>query len=800
MASRVWNSSGSTDMNDGANYTGSGALLVTDDLVFDNTSVINTTATGNLAVKSITVSSNYTGTFNDGGYVLSTSGAIAIDSGGAVTCTGTLTITGDSNFSFNCSGTATTSDCSIDLQGSSTFSNAKTSNQFKSLTCSASGKTTVYSISAVTYLLSITFGGGTFTLNTALRLNPTVDYTFNPGSTTISGTGSIIFTTSGAITLTINATTVTLDGSVQILSGTSGSSIVNLAGDLFASCSIYIFKNAIGAFTFNTNGYSLSTLSDLNIGNNNATGTFTFNAGSSDIACYSFTGTEFNTINNIVNLNTSSWTVKSNFIIGSNCTWNPGTASMSTTTNNVTITSNGKSLHDLTINNSGKTVDLNDALNLTGDLTVSAGTFDSDAFNVTIAGDVAINGTSTFEVLGSACTFGGDYTTATGTTITSTGATFAFTKDGAVLNTGGKALPQCTFNNNAVINNSCTIFRIIWGVDGKTLTFEAGKTFTISNLTASNWNGSAASLNALRSTTPDTQFTLAIPNAVTLTYMNPRDCIITGFEINVMDGTSVDGGNTFDWDFPPVNSVIAFIESAHGITGEIKVPTSFVNVLFTTEHNIIGNIIPLGIPDYIPNVTERAITLLKEQFKQSENFVNLLYSFIIPMQELEYLIYQIKNIRNLKRGESILDLNGLLVGAIRKAGQSDKDFRKDIQLKIFTSKSFGEPETLILFVNQLSEAQHVCFSEKYPASARISCITNYLPKSLLDNLNKIAPAGVAVDIQFVPNDNKYFGFSELNYNRHLQKVSGFSELNYSEYTEGGTLSELISDTASEIIL
>jgi len=61
---RTWNSSGSTDMNDGTNYTGAGALLTTDDLIYDATSVVNATATAALDVNSITSNAGYSGDFD----------------------------------------------------------------------------------------------------------------------------------------------------------------------------------------------------------------------------------------------------------------------------------------------------------------------------------------------------------------------------------------------------------------------------------------------------------------------------------------------------------------------------------------------------------------------------------------------------------------------------------------------------------------------------------------------------------------------------------------------------------------
>jgi hypothetical protein len=68
MGNRYWNSTGSTDLNDGSNYTGSGTLLSTDDIIFDSTSVVNATATNHLHVNSILVSSNYSGNMSFSGY------------------------------------------------------------------------------------------------------------------------------------------------------------------------------------------------------------------------------------------------------------------------------------------------------------------------------------------------------------------------------------------------------------------------------------------------------------------------------------------------------------------------------------------------------------------------------------------------------------------------------------------------------------------------------------------------------------------------------------------------------------
>ena len=67
---RVWNSSGSTDMNNGNNYTPTGVLQTTDYISFSNLSVINATATaGTINVAKITTEAVYTGIWNAGAQV-----------------------------------------------------------------------------------------------------------------------------------------------------------------------------------------------------------------------------------------------------------------------------------------------------------------------------------------------------------------------------------------------------------------------------------------------------------------------------------------------------------------------------------------------------------------------------------------------------------------------------------------------------------------------------------------------------------------------------------------------------------
>ena len=65
------------------------------------------------------------------------------------------------------------------------------------------------------------------------------------------------------------------------------------------------------------------------------------------------------------------------------------------------------------------------------------------------------------------------------------------------------------------------------------------------------WDGGIGNLNEFRSTIPGNQYTLDIPNALTLQYVNPQDSALLGFQIDVSDGTSVDSGNNdANWIWP----------------------------------------------------------------------------------------------------------------------------------------------------------------------------------------------------------------------------------------------------------
>jgi hypothetical protein len=98
-----------------------------------------------------------------------------------------------------------------------------------------------------------------------------------------------------------------------------------------------------------------------------------------------------------------------------------------------------------------------------------------------------------------------------------------------------------TIGGNLTIATSTTFNHLIMSsTTARTITVAAGKTLTLTTLTASDLNGQSGGLNIWRSGTPTSQFNLNIPSPITLTYQNPQDCSVNHL-ISAYDGTSVDG-------------------------------------------------------------------------------------------------------------------------------------------------------------------------------------------------------------------------------------------------------------------
>ena len=100
---------------------------------------------------------------------------------------------------------------------------------------------------------------------------------------------------------------------------------------------------------------------------------------------------------------------------------------------------------------------------------------------------------------------------------------------GTIINLGGFTVPKIVnYKPGLAILNNGTVGGLVFGTQGSKMVFQAGKTITVSSLSAGDWNGSAGHLDSLVSNSTGTQATIHIPGHVTLNHMYFRDIHISG--------------------------------------------------------------------------------------------------------------------------------------------------------------------------------------------------------------------------------------------------------------------------------
>jgi hypothetical protein len=183
-------------------------------------------------------------------------------------------------------------------------------------------------------------------------------------------------------------------------------------------------------------------------------------------------------------------------------------------------------------------------------ITIAAGTLGTTDHNgADSVGQVTITG-GAWSLPNDTTVLTGDWLqTTAGDVVQNAASLLKATKDGARLAFPGDTAPSTIFLNNGYLDSGYSLTRLTL-TDGKTYTWQAGKTFAVINLAAADWTGSSPTRTAFRSNSTGTQYTIGLPNAATLEWMNPQDCKLTGYSITVSDGTSLDGGNNTGWIFP----------------------------------------------------------------------------------------------------------------------------------------------------------------------------------------------------------------------------------------------------------
>jgi hypothetical protein len=407
MATRTWNSAGSTDMNDGANYDGSGALLSTDDLVFDATSLVNATATADLSVASITTTADYSGNWHTGGFTITTTGAMSFDHTGSLDLRGPMSIgtggwhIGSGVGAVNCTGSSFTftADGALDLDKIITFGAVTLS---AGVTVTHEGAVTACLVSTSTAIPLTLGANAVFTANQTLgfRTSNNVDLISLDTDAVINGTGMIIFRATAGASATMPAFTYSGTGSIRFdnAGATAAVQTITLTGALNVGTNnlelLHNNNNVSSGFTFNTGNYSI-TCGQFRPGNNTVNGTFELNLGSSEISCTSITNTWNNTAASNFNLQTAQITCTGSITIGSNWTINVGASIVNITSpSSRTITCNGKTpFNDLYVDCGGGVLTFGDDWAIAGDITTVAGSITWAGYTGTVAGDAIFDNT-----------------------------------------------------------------------------------------------------------------------------------------------------------------------------------------------------------------------------------------------------------------------------------------------------------------------------------------------------------------------------------------------------------------------
>lgn len=390
MATRTWSSAGSTDMNLATNYSGSGELLATDDLVFDATSTVNATATAPLSVNSVVTAAAYSGNWSISGQTLTCAAGASFDGtgtlnlGNGVTCNGASST---AHFGSTLGAVTATSAAMLYSGTTGMVIDDDKGITFKTISLADNAKVTNSGAASSTYLHSstpITLGDGaslTINRNMTSALTAAGSFISLPASYTIAGSATLYLSNQSAATCTIPAITATV-GVIEV-QGPVTNSATNMNGAM--SCtSLVVETTAVVSFTFNTQNYGIAVTGNLNCGSNNAGANLILNFGSSTISCGAFAATGVFVQATTYNMQSSQWTCAGNWTWKTGYTVNAGTSTV-TISNTSTVTNVGKSFYRFNVDASGNTITLADDL-VCARYTLLAGSVDLAGHTITQTG------------------------------------------------------------------------------------------------------------------------------------------------------------------------------------------------------------------------------------------------------------------------------------------------------------------------------------------------------------------------------------------------------------------------------
>ena len=250
-----------------------------------------------------------------------------------------------------------------------------------------------------------------------------------------------------------------------------------------------------------------------------------------------------NTISDLV-INTGLLTANnSQIVVGGNWansggSFTPGTSTvtLNATTTGKTITSHGSAFYNLYFNGSGGYWTLQDSMTVLSTMTLSAGTLDTNSggsYAMSVGGGWLNNG-GTFTVNGSTVTFTGS----AAQVINNAGQSFAVLVDSNT--SSGGVVFASSFTATGLAINSAGL------ASPTTAYFNAGSTYTITNLTLVGGNGQMV---WIRSTTNGQAWFLKNVSTNTVAYVDVEDSNANAGTTIAAGPNSIDSGRNFNWTF-----------------------------------------------------------------------------------------------------------------------------------------------------------------------------------------------------------------------------------------------------------
>jgi hypothetical protein len=558
------NAAADNDMNNPANYTegdagGAAAEIAATDTLFFSSGSAAATASGNIAVAKVKTTAGYSGAWSISGKTLTVDDAY-FDATGTLNLGNAVTVNGASGTFHvgSSSGTVTATSYVLTMNGTTAMvldddkgitANSLTLGANAVVTNSGSATTTTFTNSGT----CLTFtNGGALTANQNMKFycTGTAAIFSITGSPTFNGTGQIAIRASENQTVTLPAITYT--GSGLWLFEEAGTitfqtSTYSLGGAFNIGTATFVLRNALGGnhIIFNTNNYPMTTGS-FRVGAQTLT-SITFNAGASIFNVTDFSGSNYAGLSTIFNMGTSQWTCTGNWTFGSNYTV---TGSPIVTLNGSgaqTVTSNGKSFYDLTINNSGSNiatpVSFADSATLTGDLNLTDGPFLANGIGIE-AVDYTYN--TADSVRAGRLWLSGNYTRAAGASKCDTSGQQINFLAGVfyTMAAANKTYAEVTANGPLTIDGGATITLLSYGVDGIPVSIASGTTLTAGSIAGI--GGTPGSPDTLQGVGGAATLDLAGNQTVTWQYTAIGNiALAAGDTIIVSDGTSINlGGNT----------------------------------------------------------------------------------------------------------------------------------------------------------------------------------------------------------------------------------------------------------------